>query len=378
MRHLPRLFQERALFPLTTLLIVLFYGYIVGSLRMGLAPATYDLLVWIAPMVFGLLALWHWRDYPVFRAVTQKVFFWGLALLSLYGILQFFSLPAWDVFFVLSAPNMGIGVPRPFQLRVFSLLNSQLPFAAVTAAGLLFLMAKRHWMAIPVALIGYTALLLSLVRTVWLTLIIGLLVFLVYPPLRTVGRSLQIAAGALIAVLFLALPASQFVDLESAAYVVGDRFNTFTYISEDASLYARLESTYQVLASISRDPIGKGLGASGTATFLVDDSSRLLTFDNGLLDIPYTFGWLGGAAFIVALGAVLLRVLRPIRSSDDLLVTAARAVAVSSSALILSVTHTFTGVVGALFWSSTCLVFAAQHWHRNGDLTVQLYDSSEP
>jgi len=179
-------------------------------------------------------------------------------------------------------------------------------------------------------------------------------------------------------ILFLALPASQFVDLESAAYVVGDRFNTFTYISEDASLYARLESTYEVVASISRDPIGKGLGASGTSTFLVDDSSRILAFDNGLLDIPYTFGWLGGTALVIALGALLLRVLRPIPSSNDLMITAARAVAVSTSALILSVTHTFTGVVGALFWSSTCLVLAAQHWYEHGGQTVWPRDSVDP
>src|SRR5215211_6585680 len=175
LRHLPKL-RLHPFLPFGLVLLALFYGYMIGISRgQGVLAASFDLLDWLVPVVFAFYLMVHWRSYPRHLRVIQRTFVWGILFVGLYGLLQFLYVPAWDRFWMLNAPIASIGYPEPFEVRVFSTLNSPGPFAIVMMAGLLLLFNSGKVLRWPAAAVGYASFLLSLVRSAWGGWILGLL-----------------------------------------------------------------------------------------------------------------------------------------------------------------------------------------------------------
>src|SRR4030081_1469123 len=69
-------------------------------------------------------------------ARVTKVLFGLTTILSVYGIIQYVFLPPWDAFWLQNVSAQGslsFGKPFPFQVRVFSMLNSPGPFGSFMA-----------------------------------------------------------------------------------------------------------------------------------------------------------------------------------------------------------------------------------------------------
>jgi hypothetical protein len=82
LRCLPQLLERPAFFPFSLVLMGLNYGYTIGLVRAGPVAATYGLLTWIVPVVFGFHVAARWRQYPLYRDALQRVFLWGALVMG--------------------------------------------------------------------------------------------------------------------------------------------------------------------------------------------------------------------------------------------------------------------------------------------------------
>jgi hypothetical protein len=354
LRHLRKL-RRPCLFPFGLMLVGIVYGYGVGIIQAGPLAATYAMLGWLAPTFFGLHLAVHWERYPQYRSVTQQAFLWGVLVLGVYGVLQFFDPPAWDRFWMVNSQMRSIGSPEPRHVRVFSLLNSPGPFATVMAAGLLLLFASRRALWIPAAAVGFLAFMLSQLRAAWLCWLLGMIMFAGYLSARSGLRFVR-----MVIVLGLMIP---FVVGESAAKVIAHRILTFRDLSGDASYRDRVWFLHDAGEAVFANPLGKGLGTTGGATLLDSGEEGIQHFDNGILEIFYSLGWVSGTLYMIGVLWLLWQSLRRVEGSDDLFAKAARAAAIATLATAAAGSVT-GGVSGVILWGFFGLLTAAHQWHR--------------
>ena len=88
--HLPKLLLNR-FFPFVLIGLGLLYAYAVGIYRAGAPSATFHLLEYSVPIAFGFYFVVHWRRYPLYRRTIQRTFAWGVLVMGVYGLIQFFS-----------------------------------------------------------------------------------------------------------------------------------------------------------------------------------------------------------------------------------------------------------------------------------------------
>ena len=63
-------------------------------------------------------------DYAAIRRILTRTFVTGGLVMGLYGLIQFFYLPEWDVYWLENAGMDSQGLPFPGLIRVFSTMNS--------------------------------------------------------------------------------------------------------------------------------------------------------------------------------------------------------------------------------------------------------------
>ena len=327
----------------------IFYGFIVGMVLHPSGETVYGLFNWLCPMLFGLHLFLSWRQYEAHRSAISKTFLWGVLILGVYGIYQYLSPPAWDRFWLenvmIGGQNESFGQPEPFQVRVWSTMNSPGPFANVMLAGLLVLFTVRSAWKLPATVAGYLSLLLSLVRTTWLSWLIGFFVFLRKSKPRVIARTL-----ALIIVLAACLlPA---MNDPRVATVLGDRVKTLSDVGSDESFSARL-GMYQILAlDVANHPFGYGVSNQ--------KESEDMAIDSGILSLLYSLGWLGALLFAVGVASLLMGNRLAWREGDHF-VALSQAFLVALLAQIIG-GNIFVGINGIFFWlfSATYLAGSMQ------------------
>jgi hypothetical protein len=357
LRCLPQLLQRPRLFPFVLVLMGLYYSYSIGLVRAGPAAATYGLLTWVVPVVFGFHVAVHWEQYPLYRDAIQRVFLWGVLAMGIYGIVQFFVLPPWDVYWMRASPINSIGGPHPFEVRVWSTMNSPQPFALAMMAGLLFAFAAQGPFRFLAAGPGYVSLLLSLARTAWLGWAIGVVVLLVRA--RGVQRMRLLAVGMLVCLLSLPL-----LLLEPVADRVAGRFETMQQIEEDNSLRARLAIYSNFFLTASNHVVGEGIGSTNKATKLTNDERQITSpiIDSGVLELPFTLGWPGSLLYLGGLGWLLAGALSGRAQRMDFAAQAACAVVCATLVAMLSY-NTLISAPGMVFWSFLGLALSARMFH---------------
>ncbi len=358
LRRLPELRRLRFL-PWGVAAVAVLYGYFLGLLRVGPMPATHALITWLVPLAFGLYIAVNWRQYHEAQAAMRRAFLIGSLVLAVYGIAQFVDPPAWDRIWMVSSGMYSVGRAFPYEVRVFSLVNAPLPFATILVAGLFIALSGHGLWRVASLTLGSIALLLSLVRSVWLAGLIGLLVYLAALPSRA-ARPL-IAAGMLtlgaIGLVSLAVPD----DIAGPTVViVRDRLLTFKDISHDVSFKDRASFLDDIARVVVEEPLGHGLGSTGVSSTL-GGGDGIRDFDNGILAVLYCLGWVAGGAFLAAALSVILLGMPRREPIEDVTAKAARAVAVTS--LILAVgANVFEGVSAAVLWGFAGLVVASHQW----------------
>jgi hypothetical protein len=357
LRCLPQLLRP-PLFPFMLILMALIYGYSIGLVHAGPAAATYGLLTWIVPVLFGFHVAARWHQYPLYRDAIQRVFLWGVLAMGIYGIVQFLVLPAWDAYWMRVSEMSSIGGPQPFKVRIWSTMNSPQPFALAMMAGLLFAFAAKGWFRIVAAGPGYVSLLLSLVRTAWLGWVIGLIIL--FARARGVHKARLLAVGIVVGLLSLPL-----LLLDPVADRVTARFETMQDLGEDESFRARLALYSEFFLASAGNVVGEGIGSANLATKLAGDGdlAEYRTIDSGVLEMMFVLGWPGTLLYLGGLCWLVGGAFGGHADRHDLAVPAAGAVVVAILAMTVS-HNTLIGVGGSVLWTFLGLMLAARAFQR--------------
>ncbi|MUG70820.1 hypothetical protein [Paenibacillus validus] len=274
------------------------YALVIGLFRNG-SSSLYDLANIVGPLL--------WLAYIFARKPTDDLkHFWilqfvNLALVvALYGIIQYTILPPWDVFWMDGVDMASIGKSEPFEVRVFSTLNSPGPagvFLSLAAAIMIVDARWRKlwgWMGVLLAVIGS---IITLVRAAWM---FGFVTILIYIIISNHGNRFKklfvlLLFFSLVYFILLVLPQGQ---------ILLQRFETFGEIQGDESFNDRLSLTKQLLPMLFSNIEGMGLGSMGMATRLQNSgnlSAETGIFDSGIGTIMLTFGVIGTPIILYAL-----------------------------------------------------------------------------
>lgn len=360
-RH-PRELRGVLFAPFLLVLGALGYGYTVGLISTGPIPATYALVTWLAPVLFGLHLAVSWRRYPELAESLRRTFAIALPLLAAYGIYQFVRLPVWDAEWMRHAALRSIGDPVPFLVRIFGTLNTPGPYAAFLAAGVLILLqAQGKWRYASAAL-AIVALLLTRARAAWAAFLIGLVVMLLSQPIVRIPKR----AITVVVVVLLALPLAMTPRFRD---IIAPRLATLTDIRGDRSFIRRVAFSTETAISIVGTAEGSGLGSTGGAIKLRGNQG-VRSLDNGFLEVFFIFGWPGGALFFLGVGGLIFQTWRFVEVKRDPFANSVRASAIALAS-ILPIGDVFTGPTGTLLWGMIGLGIGAHAYHMTTGLALR-------
>lgn len=338
------------------------YGYSIGMISAGPLAATYALVTWLAPALFGIHLAVSWREYPELAVSLRSTFAIATPLLAAYGVYQFARLPSWDAEWMRNADLKSLGNPLPFYVRVFGTLNTPGPLAAFLAAGMLILLlARGGWRYLSIA-IALVALLLTRTRAVWVAFMIGLAVQQLSQPLARIPKR----TVTLVVVLLLALPLAAVPRFRN---MIVPRLTTLSNIRSDNSFIKRVKFSTQTASGIVDAAEGGGLGSTGGAVKL-RGMQGVRSLDNGFLEIFYIYGWPGGALFFLGIGGLLFQSFRFVEARRDAFANSVRATAVALVS-ILPIGDVFTGPTGTLLWTMVGLGIAAHAYQLTTGLALR-------
>ncbi len=344
-----RSFQESAPFILALFAIACGVGF--GLFHGSTVEMATPLSDWSVPVLF---AWWVYSTTDNDRAnillSVERSFFAGVLVMGVYGVLQYIFAPAWDTNWLIqlsaNADVNSMGKPQPYGLRVFSTLNSSGVFALVLACGLLILVQSRRKLAPVAAIFGCVSLLLTLGRSAWLTLTIGLALLLFLMP-KKVLRAVAIPG----IIVFLAF---SLASLSPARDLVGDRFSSFSRLREDASADDRFTGALRAGQLLFNQPEGYGLGVP--QDLIASDGSFSLN-DNGFANGFLALGLLPGLLYFCSLALLLAKSFRNFRHKPpEARVLAVAAIAIAAQ---LPLDTAYLGPTGVLLWMFSSLASRA-------------------
>jgi hypothetical protein len=321
------------------------YGFGVGLIRWRLHATNaaspgeiiYGLFEWLSPLLFGLHVYLRWPMYEEHKRAIQASFLRALLILGGYAIYQYVHPPAWDTLWLghmmADLGDQSFGRPEAFQVRVWSTLNSPGVLANILMIGLLLLFSVKSRIK-PLAMgAGYSAFLLTLVRTSWLGWLVGIAVL----ARNSKGRQIPRLLITLLLIPILIVPLMLIPQISS---VITDRLQTLQSTKQDESLQDRMEEYRVLLTSLAADPFGEGL--SNAETF------HGYIMDSGIIRLLYYCGWIGAGLFLAGI-ALCAASMASSQSSTDPIAPVCRAVFVAMMFELLS-GNIFTGPSGAMLW----------------------------
>lgn len=319
-RQLPRSKKQGNL-PFILSLGSVFYGFLSLLIQRPITPKAITILLgWSAPILFSFHLFANWRDYPRYRQNIQRTFLWGVLVMGVYGIWQYLVAPDWDKFWLAQPETCEcFGNPEPLGFRVWSTMFTPWSFSVNMLAGLLLLFSNRSFLRFPAAGVGYLAFLLSFVRTVWLTWLLGLLLLI-----SSLNSRLQMRL--IIGIVVAALLAVPLVTLEPFSSAIGSRLETFTNLGSDTSIVGRLNGLQGLTDPLLSEFLGKGLSADELPSYV---DATIVLDDNGLVKMVFSLGWFGTIPYLAGMILLFFKLFQSSESHSDTFAKAARAIAVS-------------------------------------------------
>ena len=276
-----------------------------------------------------------------------------MLLLGFYGIYQFVSPPPWDGYWLDTENDIlaitSFGHSAPFQIRVWSTLNAPGPFANFAAVGMLVLLETKSRWKLPAMLAGFVSLLLSVVRTAWLSLLVGVAILLTHAKPKVIVR-------VIFSALLLVVCAIPLLRDPRVSFLVSDRVKTFQDIGHDGSYQERSEMYRAVTSELVTNPFGQGLRNGIMVGRYVIDSGFLATL--------LSLGWVGSLMFSAGISFCFTSS-RQKGLPDDGSRGVATAVCVSMLAQLFG-GNVFVNVSGMLFWLFAGTACKRQQPFRHG------------
>jgi hypothetical protein len=296
-------------------------------------------LKWLVPLLYAAaVGLSADRDEMVQAAAS--VFVVILPIIGVIGLAQYVDPPAWDRYWMQFAPIMSVGQPIPYGVRVFSTMNGPASFATFTAAGLLLVSFLRpRWYSLLLATPAALAFFLSLYRTAWMSLAVGVLFCLFFAASR---RRAGVILVGLLAAAVIAATATPFGELISERLAsLGDGIG-------DDSAQERLDQYVTLWTTWDSSLFGIGFSTSDVGTagaMAVDGMIISLWLSAGLV-----FGMICLLAIIWVAGNAIAAAWRD--ASPEAIMLGALA----AGALVqLPLANLTSGESGFLFWTFAVL-----------------------
>ena len=321
----------------------LLYGLLVGFIYNSPTAAIVSFLDWLAPPLFAFYILVNWRTYRANREITEKVFQFGLILMSVYGVYQYLFLPEWDRFWIVQSEMASSGTPEPMLLNIHSTMNDRGIFAAYMMASLLIVLQNNSFWGILSFPVGFLAMLLTTVRTMWVVLFLGILTLFI-----SLRSSIQIRF--IIMILIISLCSFPLVTLGPFADRAGERVESFSNLGEDDSFQSRTN----IYADHSEFSLGSivGYGMGGG------------TGDSGVLTTFLQLGFLGTGVYVLGIANIISTMFRGNLRTLDQFAHASRAI-VLSLLTIIAIGNPLAGVTGFLTWAFLGYFLASKKYHEN-------------
>ncbi len=347
------------------------YAFLVAFLTSSPLSATYTLTLFIAPVLFYVLlsAGSTGEDITTTYERIAKALLWLGVISATYGIWQYISPPPWDAYWAQQANIEGSqGVTESFNFRVFGTLNSTGPFAAFLMFAILINIPRlrlSRWRIVLGLLPPIIALALTSVRSVWVAVALGVVLYLLLSPQR---RTTLISLGAIAAAFTLVgavlLTTVSYSGAAKTTASLSSRLSTFSDLGNDRSVQARTQVSADSVETGIREPLGQGLGATGTSTKLSGGDATAL--DNGYLARFLELGVAGMAAYMIALLLALIAsftsyrtFLRSANANANAASIAAMGLVIQLLLLVLEVaSDSHNSFPGMFFWFSVFLASA--------------------
>lgn len=304
----PQIWNRRA-WPLLVMLLAVVYGTIIGLTNFSVASVLQIVVIWLSPLTFALFLVRYRADAAAYFASFERSMIAGTAFAGVYGIYQYFTMPAWDALWMKTLGNTTFGFPTPMQVRVFSVLNAPQILALFVSVGILLAVRSRGWLRFVAVPSGILVLVLSMARTAWVSLSIGLLytVWRLPPKQRlqilAIGFSCCIALGVVL----------QDPDVN---FAVTQRVNTLSNVGGDDSIVTRVQGHLALLENMTRFPFGLGLGGQQTGSdkgpydaMLGHGGKYVMQNDSTLAAFLISLGLFGTLLAMVSFAAITLRVI---------------------------------------------------------------------
>jgi O-Antigen ligase len=357
-----RMLGNRRALPYACALVAILYGLILGLVSQPLFDVFRALLNWLIPVVFGLFLYENRAQYLQFRRVIEKSFLYGLLITGAYGIYQFFVLPDWDRLWLLEVQLNSFGAVEAMKIRVFSTMNAPAIYAAVTACGLLVLFNLRGKLRLIAAACGFLALMLTVSRASWLSLVAGGVYLAIRAGMR---QRVRLAIAAFACVVFL----MGLTQVPAVHDLLMQRIQTFSDPSQDVSFSARVEGHEQAFRQIAQEPFGEGLGSTDAKHNTEGDDDIIGPHDSTVLEFLYSLGWIGTLVYALGLGSLVFQLMRT-RNSDSFTASSiAILVGFAAQCLLNSV---MIGILGFMVWTFASMSLAA------ADQPNETSDATEP
>jgi hypothetical protein len=324
------------------------YGYFIGLLNAPLFKSSFSLLNWLTPIIFAYHLLASWRNYPAYAITVRKVFFWCLLISGSYGIYQYLVAPPWDCAWLISVDGGGGGFGRalPQQIRVWSIMQGPGVFGAVMAACLVLTSSSLNIVTAPASVIGYLALLLTVVRSAWVAWAVGFLAVILRLPPKAQG-------GILLSALIIAILLIPLSGMEQFSDLISGRLQSLSSLESDGSGQIRVAIYENAVSFITTNFVGTGFGGD----------SKSIAFDSGILDILVNLGWIGSVPYVFGLFLLFQKIIRLEVPSTDSFAISARAVTMAILAQ-MPFGSSMIGLPGLLLWSFFALSLASIRYHK--------------
>lgn len=245
---------------------------------------------------------------------------------------------------MLNAQLNSFGKPEDMTVRVFSTMNAPTIFAAVATCGLLLLFNMKGKLRLVSAPLSFLAVILTMSRASWVSLVAGFLFFATQVPMRQVMRlAMAIVACGVFLLAFAQIPAVH--------DPVVQRFDTFADPGQDVSFTMRVQGHEQALGVLVHEPFGEGIGSTDARHNTEGDDAIIGPHDSTMLEFLYSLGWVGSLIYVIGLAKMMTQLWG---AGKDPFVLSCRAILVALAAQCL-LNSIMLGILGFLVWTFAAL-----------------------
>jgi len=247
---------------------------------------------------------------PNYQSLIRRVALWGALIVIGFGTLQIILPP--DFLKILGyshatiEPYLTIDRNNDF-VRLQSTLRGPNPYGAYAATVVIICIAwlvhkkkSFDWRVAALAVLATVATYLSYARSAYVALVAGVAIILAVRYAGKVRVAQWFGLGAAMVALVMVGMMLRNTDFVSNVVLHEDPQEGGTVNSNDG----HLKSVSHGLALMARQPLGAGVGSSGSASLL---SSKPQIIENQYLLVAHEVGWLGLLLFIAIVGLVMWR-----------------------------------------------------------------------